>query len=602
MRRSVSASLHAIAALAIVFAGTGRAATFIVETLADDQAVDGRCTLREAVAAHNAASGANDCGTFDAGADVIVFAVTGTILLDSSLGELVLVAPAVTLDGPGRSLLTLHGQDAMSILVLDSALPPALTVRGLTLSNGRSVLPANNPSGGAIRAALTAGPTAAITVEDAALVDNVAAGDPAFVSTRGGAIRSTGTLVLRRTSLRRNSAQIGGAVDVTGDALVEDCDFTDNVAMFAGGAMRTHPAVGCAMTVRRSLFQGNAAQQQANGLGAAIQFGCVDGTLTVESSTFQGQRGGDGSVVHVTMEGADALVRNSTFADNHAAFPLVQNGVVHLAGASSANVATLTVESSLFAADDRPAVRLSGVAGAATVSTAYNLFDTGAANLPAGTTCAGSTAGGANLCGVAAPGLDPLAANGGPTATMALQPGSPAIDAGSNPGALATDQRGFERTAGAATDIGAFESGAACVKSAVAFASAAFTVVESGGTATITVERTGTCAIVVAYATSDGSATAPADYAATSGSLAFPEGGSDTLASAVPIVSDALVEGNETLSVSLTVAQQPPQAAPLTIVDDDLAITPIPTLGEWGLALLGLALAALGCRRLAAAS
>ena len=55
----------------------------------------------------------------------------------------------------------------------------------------------------------------------------------------------------------------------------------------------------------------------------------------------------------------------------------------------------------------------------------------------------------------------PLADNGGPTLTHALLTGSPAIDAGSNPANLATDQRGGtlrSRVSGAAADIGAFET------------------------------------------------------------------------------------------------------------------------------------------------
>ena len=49
-----------------------------------------------------------------------------------------------------------------------------------------------------------------------------------------------------------------------------------------------------------------------------------------------------------------------------------------------------------------------------------------------------------NLVGVD-PKLGPLQSNGGPTPTMALLPGSPAIDAGSNPLGLTTDQRGSSR-------------------------------------------------------------------------------------------------------------------------------------------------------------
>lgn len=54
--------------------------------------------------------------------------------------------------------------------------------------------------------------------------------------------------------------------------------------------------------------------------------------------------------------------------------------------------------------------------------------------------------------------LDPtLAPNGGPTLTHALAAGSPAIDAGTNSGCPATDQRGVARAQGAACDIGSYE-------------------------------------------------------------------------------------------------------------------------------------------------
>ena len=56
------------------------------------------------------------------------------------------------------------------------------------------------------------------------------------------------------------------------------------------------------------------------------------------------------------------------------------------------------------------------------------------------------------------PMLGPLADNGGPTLTMALLPGSPAIDAGDTALAPSIDQRGFSRPAGVAADIGAYEA------------------------------------------------------------------------------------------------------------------------------------------------
>lgn len=57
------------------------------------------------------------------------------------------------------------------------------------------------------------------------------------------------------------------------------------------------------------------------------------------------------------------------------------------------------------------------------------------------------------------PQLGLLQNNGGPTQTMALLPGSPAINAGDNTGAPTYDQRGpgFPRIVGGTIDIGAFE-------------------------------------------------------------------------------------------------------------------------------------------------
>jgi hypothetical protein len=71
------------------------------------------------------------------------------------------------------------------------------------------------------------------------------------------------------------------------------------------------------------------------------------------------------------------------------------------------------------------------------------------------------------------PKVGDLTGNGGPTRTMALLPGSPAVDAG-RPGncldtsgqPLTTDQRGFARPAGGRCDIGAFELQTSTTKAA----------------------------------------------------------------------------------------------------------------------------------------
>jgi hypothetical protein len=53
--------------------------------------------------------------------------------------------------------------------------------------------------------------------------------------------------------------------------------------------------------------------------------------------------------------------------------------------------------------------------------------------------------------------LRPLGYYGGPTLTMALPSNSPAINAGTDVGAPATDQRGLPRPSGTFTDMGAYE-------------------------------------------------------------------------------------------------------------------------------------------------
>jgi hypothetical protein len=56
------------------------------------------------------------------------------------------------------------------------------------------------------------------------------------------------------------------------------------------------------------------------------------------------------------------------------------------------------------------------------------------------------------------PRLAALAGNGGPTATMALLPGSPALEAADSAVCPPTDQRGAPRPIGRGCDIGAHEA------------------------------------------------------------------------------------------------------------------------------------------------
>ncbi len=115
------------------------------------------------------------------------------------------------------------------------------------------------------------------------------------------------------------------------------------------------------------------------------------------------------------------------------------------------------------------------------------------------------------------------------------------------------------------------------------FSSGTYTVNENGTTQTITVNRTGgnNVSASVSYATANGSATAGNDYTATSGTLNFLSGETSKTFS-IAIANDTLVEGNETVNLSLTNATNNAsfgnqKTAILTIVDTTATPTPTPT-------------------------
>lgn len=110
----------------------------------------------------------------------------------------------------------------------------------------------------------------------------------------------------------------------------------------------------------------------------------------------------------------------------------------------------------------------------------------------------------------------------------------------------------------------------------LAFSTSTYTVSESGTSITIPVYRTTGVggSVSVSYVTSDGTATAGADYTATSGVITFADG--DSIENiTIPIIQDSLTESSETFSLTLS---SPTGGASLgsifsttiTITDDDL--------------------------------
>ena len=90
------------------------------------------------------------------------------------------------------------------------------------------------------------------------------------------------------------------------------------------------------------------------------------------------------------------------------------------------------------------------------------------------------------------------------------------------------------------------------------FSAAGYSVSEADGSATVTVTRSGASVgtVTVAYATSNGTATAGSDYTATSGTLTFAPGVTSQSFS-VPVLPDLVKESTETVNLTLSAPASP---------------------------------------------
>jgi hypothetical protein len=290
-------------------------------------------------------------------------------------------------------------------------------------------------------------------------------GTNAGADSGGGGMYSAGNVTVTNSTFNLNSATGGDA----GDAFGPDCFGAHQSG--DGGAARG---------------------------GAILADG---GTLIINTATFasnsaDGGNGGDGGQTNGggcagTQHGAGGLAHGGAITNNNAATVNIKHGTLSLNNAQAGNTGV-----NQGGANSPPRLVAEGTGGGIRVGpagvTLENTIIAGntAANGTGNTTGAPTpgpnvdgavTSNGHNLLGNAAeatgftgtgdqtganPMLAALADNGGPTRTMALTPGSDAIDAGVAAGAT-LDQRGRPRTfddpgvANAATsdgtDIGAFE-------------------------------------------------------------------------------------------------------------------------------------------------
>ena len=255
-----------------------------------------------------------------------------------------------------------------------------------------------------------------VVIQDTRIVDNHADSSPLsadFGYGFGGIGGYAKSLTIRRSEIAQNSADfVGGIAAVNLDANLQA----------AGSAMQ--------LTIVDSTVSGNVANQT---IGAIAVAGKV--AATVANSAVAGNVANwlnqDGARISGIVLYTDATEPPSQ---------------------SNATPPTLQLVSSIVAGgqSSSPDIGPDGVPVPFSVTASNSLVQFLDPNV--------LLVGSGNLLGID-PSLAPLANNGGPTRTQALLPGSPAINAGSNPLNLTTDQRGagFPRVVGPVADIGAYE-------------------------------------------------------------------------------------------------------------------------------------------------
>jgi hypothetical protein len=338
------------------------------------------------------------------------------------------------------------------------------TFKNLTIRNGFS-----DASGGGI---LNNGK---LRVTNSSFSNNGTGGD-------GGAIENLGTLTVTNSTFSNNGSGEGGAIGNLGTLTVTNSTFSGNSAFDAGGILNEGT-----MTITESKFSDNEAHD-GGGIGNV-------GTLTVIDSTFAGNdaRVGGGIETEGDLPGGSLTVINSTFSGNSSANGggIASGGITTVINSTfSGNSAELggggifsfgitTVINStfldngffigggIFVGGGSATVKNTILAGGGVAPNCFGVITDAGYSISDDATCGFSATGSRNSTN---PMLDPasLKNNGGPSATIALDSESPAIDAipladctdlNSNP--IHTDQRGALRPdpgeVKVICDIGAYE-------------------------------------------------------------------------------------------------------------------------------------------------
>ncbi len=240
-------------------------------------------------------------------------------------------------------------------------------------------------------------------------------------------LSASANLTLSGLTLANGSAYTGGGIFNSrgGTLTLVGCTVSGCKATGASGGGIVNYGT---LTLTDSTLSGNSASLDAGALYNVV------GTLSLTNCTVSGNTAQTGAALYL-IAGTNSLA-DCTISGNTSTGSSNVPGVL-----LRPNVTTATVNDTIIAGNNGAFSGAYDISGSATGSN--NLIGTG------------SVTGSNNQLGVTDPKLGLLAWNGGPTQTVALQPGSPAIGAG-NALSVTKDQRGIALDAPNA-DIGAFQ-------------------------------------------------------------------------------------------------------------------------------------------------
>jgi len=386
--------------------------------------------------------------------EIISLSALACSTISLTTGYIDIAQDDLTLRGPGASLLSIEAGSASGVLRHRGA--GTLSISGLTITQGQYES-AVTPKGGCLYSA------ANMSISDSVVsyCNVIGNGTTAL----GGAIYTQGDLTLTSSLVTKNvvhgsgAAAHGGGVYVHGNFDAEQSMISYN-STYAGpinGGRGGGAVVAGTALVRHSTIYYNSAYA----VGGLYTYGDV----TVDSSTIAKNGASHTAGMRaIYLSGSHtATIVNSTIANNQAVATVGGLNLIIPAKISNSTIAfndafnglggvlmsnyTLELESTIIANNTGFNVPDDfDVYGPVVTTGSNNLVIASSAPLPPDTIPDD-------------PMLGTLGDNGGPTMTIPLTAGSPAIDAGNNLAGLTTDQRGlgFPRVGGPLPDIGAFE-------------------------------------------------------------------------------------------------------------------------------------------------